>query len=100
MKRVGYTQNGVIRMARYIDIDKFKKWATVYVDFCGDKDCIEEGIICDECYYEHGGAEDVAPVVHSSWRKLYGYSKCNNCGQRSTIQTNYCPNCGAKMDIE
>ena len=61
-------------------------------------------------------AADVAPVVHGRWigidssfwkpthssdipvfRKTY---RCSECGRRTAIAENYCPNCGAKMDKE
>ena len=51
-------------------------------------------------------AADVAPVVHGEWRWAEdGHCKCTVCGQYATvkrvvIKTNFCPNCGAKMDGE
>ncbi|MBQ9168896.1 MAG: hypothetical protein IJX67_10900 [Oscillospiraceae bacterium] len=49
----------------------------------------------------------VAPVVHGEWRAkimkdigthtVYWCSKCNCC---SYFRYKYCPNCGAKMDLE
>lgn len=61
-------------------------------------------------------AADVTPVVHGQWigidssfwkpthsggipvfRKTY---RCSECGRRTAIAENYCPNCGAKMDKE
>lgn len=42
---------------------------------------------------------DVAPVVHGGWIQINGHRYCNVCGHKdSPILTNYCPNCGAKMD--
>ena len=54
-------------------------------------------------------AADVASVVHGKWidvreKQLFGdhYFLCSNCKSRngSMIPFNYCPNCGAKMDLE
>lgn len=54
-------------------------------------------------------AADVASVVHGKWidvreKRLFGdhYFICSNCKSRngSMIPFNYCPNCGAKMDLE
>lgn len=52
-------------------------------------------------------AADVAPVVHGTWflRHIgYGhYWECSVCHATPiyvTNNTNYCPNCGAKMDME
>lgn len=61
-------------------------------------------------------AADVAPVVHGRWigvdssywkpthstdipvfRKTY---RCSECGRRTAIAENYCPNCGARMDAD
>ena len=59
---------------------------------------------------------DAAPVVHGEWKgitrsRFYGIDEysdpiyrdgiiwhCSKCSRRSVIKTNYCPNCGAKMD--
>ena len=52
---------------------------------------------------------DAIPVVHGKWidvreKRLFGdhYFLCSNCKSRngSMIPFNYCPNCGAKMDLE
>ena len=56
-------------------------------------------------------AEDVAPEVHGKWifnhmtgEKSY-YADCSNCNKEYFFENylkefNYCPNCGAKMDLE
>lgn len=53
------------------------------------------------------GDLDVAPIIHGEWigKPLAGYAavKCSICG--SVFAENkgiwkYCPNCGAKMDLE
>ena len=55
-------------------------------------------------------AADVAPVVHGRWEQdADGDWYCTNCdevvaicesGRERTYRKPYCPNCGAKMDIE
>ena len=54
-------------------------------------------------------AADVAPVIHAHWRAkepapwCSWYATCSVCEERMTLEkrfTNYCPNCGAKMDEE
>lgn len=49
---------------------------------------------------------DAAPVVHGRWepiinayRELEGWI-CKCCGTESKQKSNYCPKCGAKMDLE
>ena len=67
-----------------------------------DKDLINEMPII---------ASDVAPVVHGRWINAYPdiepnpmfmYGICSECGFEQGISKylNYCPNCGAKMDLE
>lgn len=57
---------------------------------------------------------DVAPVRHGRWigvdSSYWRWShdgghmvehitfRCSECARKSIIKTNYCPNCGAKMD--
>ena len=53
---------------------------------------------------------DVAPVRHGRWETQSGLYSCSECGmtcpydvQADVIEywaCNYCPNCGAKMDLE
>ena len=52
-------------------------------------------------------AADVAEVVHGrwiwneegeiDWEQFY---RCSNCGDKEYWESNFCPNCGAKMDLE
>ena len=61
-------------------------------------------------YAENLPAADVAPVVHGRWIYKGEYAVCTECGGRSGTQydgvepiplmTQFCPNCGAKMDGE
>lgn len=49
---------------------------------------------------------DVAPVVHGQWLDNEDYMFCSICGiqwnycDNDTKTFNYCPNCGARMDLE
>lgn len=67
--------------------------------------------LCDKCesaLYRLSGY--VAPVVHGRWIDKGEYAVCMECGGRSGTQydgveprplmTQFCPNCGAKMDLE
>ena len=74
---------------------------------------------CDPMYYgvdalaiaQHLIANDVAPVRHGRWidaypdiepNPMFMYGICSECGFEQGISKylNYCPNCGAKMDLE
>lgn len=62
--------------------------------------------ICDiEIEIGKMDAEDVAPVVHGRWIYFGGnhytrISQCTNCCAKYDFRSNYCPNCGARMDLE
>ena len=50
---------------------------------------------------------DVSPVVHGKWiyeesngvNSFKGSYWCNQCHRPVTFRENYCPECGAKMDL-
>lgn len=70
-----------------------------------DGHCIHKGK-CDIDVIQTAPAADVQPVKHGRWigegvLKIY----CSNCsktpdGWPTPMQTDYCPNCGARMDGE
>ncbi len=48
---------------------------------------------------------DVAPVRHGCWQNRGIAMACSLCNadlvmEQGTAEMNYCPNCGAKMDLE
>lgn len=51
-------------------------------------------------------SSDVIPVIHAEWIKRNGYTECSNCDywyespetEDEGDRSNYCPNCGARMD--
>ena len=56
-------------------------------------------------------AADVAPMVHGEWKQESTfYIICSNCGAEMVpcpyvmwskyTKMNYCPNCGARMDLK
>ena len=51
-------------------------------------------------------AADVAPVRHGRWLDAEDYMFCSKCGKQwnycdnDTHEFSYCPNCGARMDLE
>nr|DAL97885.1 MAG TPA: zinc-ribbon containing domain protein [Caudoviricetes sp.] len=105
----------VLTMAEYIDKEAFKK--SVEERYC--KPCKAEkkdhnGCWCRACWVDDMLDEvecfqiaDVAPVVHGRWihdgQRINGgidWCHCSECGKSDNFcaRTNYCPNCGAKMD--
>lgn len=102
-------------MAEHIDREAFKK--SVEERYC--KPCKAEkkdhnGCWCRACWVDDMLDEvecfqiaDVAPVVHGRWihdgQRINGgidWCHCSECGKSDNFcaRTNYCPNCGAKMD--
>lgn len=90
-------------MSKYIDIDSLgigkasrdKFLVPEYAD--GWNDAID--------VINNQPGEDVAPVVHGEWEyigtdKMGNVFRCSNCANRIGLdkETDYCPNCGAKMD--
>lgn len=94
-------------MAEYIEREALCKilenWRDAHADVDDEQGC---GLLEDVIWeVDAQPAADVAPVVHGYWRMRYrsgtpagdGYvSTC--CDLWNSRKTNYCPNCGAKMD--
>ena len=47
---------------------------------------------------------DIAPVRHGRWlcvdTDTEQFFLCNRCKKKEYWESNYCPNCGCKMDLE
>ena len=60
-------------------------WADAYEQFAEDVEEIP--------------SSDVAPVRNGRWMNKGSLScRCSECGCKSNKETQWCPNCGAKMD--
>lgn len=90
-------------MAEYIDrealIAEFKRLKL------GENSFIER-VFADGVYaiIEQFPAADVAPVVHGRWVPFHSEAAgdiqyCSACEIGFDAKTDYCPHCGAKMDI-
>ena len=86
---------------RIIDADELKALRELYIQ--GKLQFVEnEYDLIDKC-----PTIDAEPVRHGRWieiRDKYNYcigQKCSKCGRRvRNCGENYCPSCGAKMDLE
>lgn len=84
-------------MAKYIDAEAAKRMAveTVVSTMPDVAELLEKAI-------DNIPAADVEPVRHGRWliNPDGYYPYCSECKQEPArcIMTNYCPNCGAKMD--
>lgn len=45
-------------------------------------------------------SEDVEPIKHGHWDDCSNMWCCSVCGRDSRYDSDYCPNCGARMDLK
>ena len=92
-------------MTRYIDADALKMdlYSIAKAD-CGYSADALAGLMIAERVIDNAQIADVAPVVHGRWIASHDeFCACSICKYPVYVgwnQTNYCPNCGAKMDEE
>lgn len=95
-------------MARYIDADELLKRlnACKYpVEKTTMRQVTYNAAISDACRgVDTMPAADVQEVRHGRWiNTQYPYGKCSECGcflDTVENETNYCPNCGSRMDLD
>ena len=90
-------------MAEYIERENAIAW---FVPYAHAGESIDADVVISDI--KGMKASDVAPVVHGRWIYKGEYAVCTECGGRSGTQydgvepiplmTQFCPNCGAKMD--
>lgn len=54
---------------------------------------------------DNGDVVEIARVRHGCWESRHNYPECSECGYMPRFlddidDINYCPNCGAKIDLE
>lgn len=103
-------------MTRYIDADNIQ-FITVPIAPLSKRDQVHYEKVVFKRGIDNEPTVDVAPVRHGKWipneimvHNYYAITgfKCSVCGEGSltdcghfiTIKTNFCPNCGARMDQE
>ena len=83
----------------YIEREKAIEWFMAFVHM-GESDIPAETVISDLKYAIP--AADVAEVRHERWlcvdTDTEQFFLCNRCKKKEYWESNYCPNCGAKMD--
>jgi len=89
-------------MPKYIDADKFER----HLENCiceveNTNGCPDDYMIILKALQNASPAE-VAPVVHGEWKiNCDGYYPfCSECLKEPLELSDYCPNCGARMDGE
>ena len=97
-------------MAEYIKRETLKEhlYGGKFQEGCAGRD--EPGEGCIECIVDeidNFPAADVAPVRRGFWiiggivpaKNVIGNWKCSLCNGTSLHNSDYCPNCGAKMEV-
>lgn len=102
-------------MSEYIDREKFISDIKIrYCKPCEDKGKDYKHTKCRACWVddmideiEGAPTAEVVEVKHGKWEyigtdKQGNVFRCSNCALRIGLdyETTYCPNCGAKMDLE
>lgn len=95
---------------RMIDADRLKAeimgWCVVTDDLFGMGKYYEREIVLQAI--EEAPTIDAVPVVRGEWKTNSNYPDkliCSVCGYKEDMWwadngTHYCPNCGAKMEVE
>ena len=91
-------------MADYIERETVLNALSVFNDRIHGNEHFLNGIETAKEIVDKTLSADVAPVVHGKWEDSiakYGIliHKCSVCNKYSHMAYNYCPNCGAKMDL-
>lgn len=91
---------------RLIDADAFE--VVTYKGTETFSDCFDNGVLYMLNELDKAPIVDAEPVKHGHWVKeptdTFGFDEadyhCSECRRRPVkdVLTNYCPNCGAKMD--
>ena len=97
-------------MSRFLEADKvlvFKLYDDLTEEFYEKEFTIQNFI---DTYAVDGCPQvvDAEPIRHEHWKKTNGsyveWYECSECGRKASVfwgansLTDYCPNCGAKMD--
>lgn len=85
-------------------VERLKEWRDWIAETYGEND---DYVLCLDTVLmklDDAPTADVEPVKHGHWiMKPNGYGTCSNCKMCSLdigggVDSDYCPNCGAKMD--
>ena len=86
-------------MAEYVTKEQLIDWFRPYGHF--DKPIPFETLVSDLIGME---AANVAQVRHGRWMCVdtdtEQFFLCNRCKKKEYWESDYCPNCGAKMNLE
>lgn len=93
-------------MARYADIDKAMELAARTMVNGSQVAYVVMGLPNFVENILNNAEVEAEPVKHGHWVKKWHamfrreLPMCSECGDIWVVKTNYCPNCGAKMDLD
>lgn len=95
-------------MAEYIEVTKILEYLDVMISALSfplsesgeEVKAYVEGFKEARSVVERFPTVDVAPVRRGHWIEENGCQICSECGECLPYGAKYCPNCGAKMDLE
>ena len=99
-------------MKEYIEKELLKEQFLKWLPPDGDWDYVSTGLhpveniaVSAIMEIEEAPTADVKEVNHGKWLDDYGYDKCSVCGFKCNDpyylgEANYCPECGARMDLD
>ena len=96
-----HTETGkkVLTMAEYIEREAAIAW---FMPYAHTGESIDADVVISDI--KGMKAADVAPVRHGRWlcvdTDTEQFFLCNRCKKKEYWESNYCPNCGCKMDLE
>ena len=81
-------------MAEYIERENAIAW---FMPYAHAGESIDADVVISDI--KGMKAADVTPVRHARWKR-YGKNlgECSECGEIVSVRSNYCPNCGCRMD--
>lgn len=94
----------VLTMAEYIERETAIAW---FVPYAHAGESIDADVVISDI--KGMKTADVAPVRHGRWERVIPSKSaakwstkvsCSNCHSAGYTHHKYCPNCGAKMDLE
>lgn len=96
-------------MQRYIDAEQIPYVDMMYPSICKANRYEEERVftktehnITRKEYIDEVPTADVQEVKHGRWKWYSDLAnvRCSSCNRFSILATDFCPNCGARMDGE
>ena len=98
-KRCTVCRKKVLTMDEYIERESAIAW---FMPYAHAGESIDAGVVISDI--KGMKAADVAPVRHGRWlcvdTDTEQFFLCNRCKKKEYWESDYCPSCGCRMDLE